>query len=512
MAHTTRVVHSPVVAANGLESVEEVVGIPLLLDLEQGRVIDAEESVLPVGLAEIGLVLVAAAARGDRLQLGHILVGHLVLIGHHVGPRSGLVPVGTDLHGDGGIAHGGEDGVGDITGLRDVHTDTDGDDTVLGDVTDDRGEASSVVVEHIPGDQPTTVLVLTHAEVTVGQGAHVLVVVLIVRGVLGIGNGVRDAQGIKDLEEGRQESLDIVGCLVVRSDRVDGEEGGGDLVDDGGAGINHLGQQTVELGDSLVEVVCGGLAGEELHISASNRGVGVRLDGGRDDHTIVTGTTTAESPEEVGVRGPVGSDQLSSRRDDLELQGVIGTQSVGGAEGGVSTSLNIATSEADGRTFTSDHHQTLGVSCLHHLEAHHTSTDLECGTLVVSVGPIPILNVVEVVHPNRKSTSTGGASKVTAPPVSIPSANLFYNHSLMTSVANDKADVVLAGEVDGSNHIVARGDIDGVIDVVAQGTRLGLCGEGVTALVGKVGLHDGRGGFNAAHIEVSFLLAIKHDK
>lgn len=74
----------------------------------------------------------------------------------------------------------------------------------------------------------------------------------------------------------------------------------------------------------------------------------------------------------------------------------------------------------------------------------------------------------------------------------------------MTSVANDKADVVLAGEVNGGNHIVAGGDIDGVVDVVAQSTRLGLCGEGITALVGKVGLHDGRGGFNAAHNPVSF--------
>lgn len=72
MAHATRVVNGPVVAAYSLKSVEEVAGIPLLLDLEQGRVVDAEEGVLPVGLAEIGLVLVAAAAGGDRLQLDMI--------------------------------------------------------------------------------------------------------------------------------------------------------------------------------------------------------------------------------------------------------------------------------------------------------------------------------------------------------------------------------------------------------------------------------------------------------
>lgn len=80
----------------------------------------------------------------------------------------------------------------------------------------------------------------------------------------------------------------------------------------------------------------------------------------------------------------------------------------------------------------------------------------------------------------------------------------------MTSVANDKADVVLLGEFDGGNHIVAGGYIDGIIDVVAQETRLGLCGEGVTALVGKVGLHDGRGGFNAAHFRSAFAVVMEH--
>lgn len=44
----------------------------------------------------------------------------------------------------------------------------------------------------------------------------------------------------------------------------------------------------------------------------------------------------------------------------------------------------------------------------------------------------------------------------------------------MTSVADDEANVVLLGKVDGSNHIVGRGNIDSIVDVVAHETRAGL--------------------------------------
>ena len=73
----------------------------------------------------------------------------------------------------------------------------------------------------------------------------------------------------------------------------------------------------------------------------------------------------------------------------------------------------------------------------------------------------------------------------------------------MTSVADNEANVVLLGKVNSSNHIVSRGDIDRIVNVVAHQTRAGLCSKGVTAVVGKVGLHDGRRGCNA--IIVSFV-------
>lgn len=44
----------------------------------------------------------------------------------------------------------------------------------------------------------------------------------------------------------------------------------------------------------------------------------------------------------------------------------------------------------------------------------------------------------------------------------------------MTSVADDEANVILLGEIDGSNYIVGRGNIDRIVDVVAHETRAGL--------------------------------------
>lgn len=78
----------------------------------------------------------------------------------------------------------------------------------------------------------------------------------------------------------------------------------------------------------------------------------------------------------------------------------------------------------------------------------------------------------------------------------------------MASVANDEANVVLLGKVDGSNHIVGRRDIDRVVNIVAQKTRAGLEREGVTAVVGKVGLHDGRRRCDAVTVSIRFSLSL----
>lgn len=76
----------------------------------------------------------------------------------------------------------------------------------------------------------------------------------------------------------------------------------------------------------------------------------------------------------------------------------------------------------------------------------------------------------------------------------------------MASIADNETNVVTLGKVDGSNHIVGRGDIDRVVNIVAQETRAALEREGVTAVIGKVGLHDGRRGCDAVIVNILFSL------
>lgn len=72
----------------------------------------------------------------------------------------------------------------------------------------------------------------------------------------------------------------------------------------------------------------------------------------------------------------------------------------------------------------------------------------------------------------------------------------------MTSVLNHEADVVVTGKVNGSHNVGSTRNIDSVAREVAELTRLALCSEGITALVGKEHLHH-RGGVRDATFIVS---------
>lgn len=302
-AHTARVGYSPGITANGLQGIEEIVGVPLVLHSEQRAVVASEEGILPVELAEVALVLVAAAVGGNGLQLGDVVVGDLPLIGDHVGPGGSLVPGGADLHGHSGVAEGGEDGVVDVAGVGDVHADTDGDHAGLSQVPQSGAHALVVVLQGVAGNQTATVLVSSNGQVTPRQGTHVLVVVVVIRSVLGQAQFVGDAKVGESVGEGGQDSLHISGGLVVGSDGVDDEDAAGHLVDDSHTLVDHGGQQLMELSDGLVEGVSGDVGSSELKSSTGDGGILVSLDGHRHDNTIVTGTTTAESPVQIGVLG-----------------------------------------------------------------------------------------------------------------------------------------------------------------------------------------------------------------
>lgn len=60
----------------------------------------------------------------------------------------------------------------------------------------------------------------------------------------------------------------------------------------------------------------------------------------------------------------------------------------------------------------------------------------------------------------------------------------------MARVFDDKTDVVSLGKLDGRDNVVARRDIHRVAHVVAQQTGPAHRGKRITALVGKVSLHN----------------------
>lgn len=77
----------------------------------------------------------------------------------------------------------------------------------------------------------------------------------------------------------------------------------------------------------------------------------------------------------------------------------------------------------------------------------------------------------------------------------------------MTSVLNDKANVVVTGKVNSSHNVRATRNVDGVVREVAELARFALCREGIAALVGKEHLHHRGGGLEAVKL---LLTSVRH--
>lgn len=430
---------------------------------------------LEVRLLEVCLVHVGAGARGGLLNGGHDDIGHEVLVLQHLVPVLGLERPRSGKGGvHEGLAPGWKDGVLIVLAkLGDIGTDTDEGDAGLGDEAGGLGEGSGVVLDGVDGDETAAVLGNADLDVAGGERAEVLVVVVIVGLRLGVAGSVLDAHGIKSLEVGSHDVLNLLLGFAVGSHGGDHKEGAGEIVDNHGTGGNHIGEGRVESIDGSIELLGRVLSREEGEGSATNLSIGEGLDGHADNDTIVTGATTGESPVEVRVLGARSLDETAISSDDLPFKGVVSRQTEAGAESRVTTTLSIATRDTDSRALAANDDLTLGLARSENLITLDTGTKLDGRTRVVLVIPGLEVNLLQVMGPDREGTGTGGTAKV-----------------VMAGVADDEADVVIVGKVDGGGHIGSRPDIDGVPHVVAQGAGLVLRSEGVAALVGKEWGHD----------------------
>ena len=381
-----------------------------MLDGKESGVVGAEEGLLPVGLLEVALVHVGAAAGRHGLDLRHELVGHDLLRGDHLGPRRGVVPGGGELHVHGGGSPGGQHGVVDAGGLGVVGGAADGQDALGSQVLQDNLEGVVVVHQDATGDQPAAVLVILDGQVSVGQRAHVVAVVVEVR-QLSVAREERNAELVEDGGKRSKKSVvDEVRRRVVHGDGVDDEDLVGEIVDHHRAVVNHGGEQGVELGDGLVEVLGSGRRGRELEGRAANGRFGMDLESSRDDDAV-TGTAAAQSPEQIGVLGARGSDDRAGSSNNLEFQSLVGTESESSAERGMATTLGEATGDADGRAFASDSDIARAVSSFQELEALDAGTDGYGRAVVTSALVVDDVGALEVVGPDSQSASTSGTTE-----------------------------------------------------------------------------------------------------
>ena len=78
----------------------------------------------------------------------------------------------------------------------------------------------------------------------------------------------------------------------------------------------------------------------------------------------------------------------------------------------MTTALDVATSEADSWALASHNGEPFRMGCVEDLVSHHTSGNLECGTLVVRIRPILVFNVIQMVRPDGESARAGRTAHI----------------------------------------------------------------------------------------------------
>lgn len=481
----------PALAVHRLGGIEEALGIILVLDRLQRLVVAPKELLLEVLLPRVALVHVRAAARRHRLDRRHDCVGHeLAALGHEPPLRRVKRPLGRQRNVHESLAPRRKNRVGAVGAeLGHVGAHADPRDALLRDALG-RGVqlgGRDRALEDLARDEAAAVLRDADLDGAVGERAKVLVIVVVVVGRLRVRGGMGDVEGVELGDKGGDDLADLGLGLSVGRERRDHEEGGGEVVDNHRAGADHARERGVEGVDAGPELVLRDRGGEEGEGHAANLLVRECLGRQADNDTIVAATAARERPVQVRVTRTRRREEAPVGRDDFVLERVVGRQAEARAESRMSATLGVTASEANRRALARHHHLALGLGRREDLEALHTGADLDGGAGVEGVGEGLEVDALEVVGPDGQGSGTGRATKV-----------------VVAGVANDKANVVLLGKGNRLLDVVAGLGLDGVADVVAQHAGLGGGREGVTALVQKVGSHDGGA---VGHVDIGELPA-----
>jgi hypothetical protein len=160
LAKTPVLLRLPVIRPDSRDSVEQVVRVVLVLDLQQPRVIDPVIRLLPIWVLEVCLIEVGAPIRSQLSKLRHQNIGHQILVGKHILPRPREVPRRSDDGIDEVVAPRWVDSVVRVAGSRERGVGGDSDElgTLLVDETVSVRQRCSVVFYHGTRDQSAAVL------------------------------------------------------------------------------------------------------------------------------------------------------------------------------------------------------------------------------------------------------------------------------------------------------------------------------------------------------------------
>lgn len=360
----------PPLGARSGDGIEDSLGVVLASDLEQALVVGTPESVLPVGLEGIGLCgeYVSICLLGWRPKINTYLVDVGSAVGGSGTERAvdnvGQAVLGLGLGGERGIAGDRNDGDKLVNNVAEAGVDGRLGPLALREamasrphVADDERASVHNGLESVNDGGVVVDNILATNGPTTGEGrvaSHFNLkhgVVQVVKGAVSLaGGGIPNAEGIKVIKEGLDNSLQLGEGLVDAHNRMHVESvgDGADFVVNIKAVVNKMGAVAVELADGLpVKSGIGVGGGVDIEIDAGAWGVDKGLVGSLGDDSKGGGTTSLEGPEQVRVGVGIGSLDLAIGRDDLELNSRVGKESVEVGQGAMATALHKASGDTN---------------------------------------------------------------------------------------------------------------------------------------------------------------------